>query len=140
MLCRGLFRKVQVLFKKSGHPIFVGPRLKNICNRCILQSVIQVREILFDILQLDKKCSRSLHLTQKQREKSTSEQVLESLKTIHPLPGLILQPRKLSKLLSFLQSLLPLISEPHNRLYPCWQQTGAATGRLSCNTPNLQVK
>ena len=73
VLCQGYFRKVQILFKKSGHPIFVGPRLKKISNRCMLQSVIQVREILFDILQLDKKCRRSLHLTQKQREKSTSE-------------------------------------------------------------------
>ena len=140
MLCPVFFRKVLALFKKSGLPIFVGPILRKICNRFMLQSVTQVREILFDILQLDKKCSRSLHLTQKQREKSTSEQVLESLRAIHPLPGLILQHRRLSKLLSFLQALLPLILEPHNRLYPCWQQTGAATGRLSCNTPNLQVK
>ena len=105
----------------------------------ILYMHSQVREILFDILQLDKKCSRSLHLTQKQREKSTSEQVLESLKPIHPLPGLILQHRKLSRLLSFLQSLLPLISQSHSRIFPCWQQTGAATGRISCNSPNLQV-
>ncbi|KAI6647024.1 DNA polymerase nu-like [Oopsacas minuta] len=97
-----------------------------------------VREILFDWLQLDKKCGKSLYLTQKQRAKSTSEQVLESLKSTHPLPGLILQHRKLSKLLSFLQSLIPFIINPQKRLYPCWQQTGAATGRLSCNSPNLQ--
>jgi DNA polymerase-1 len=47
--------------------------------------------------------------------------------------------RRLSKLMStYIEALPPLISEKTGRIHPTFNQTGAATGRMSATNPNVQ--
>jgi DNA polymerase-1 len=65
--------------------------------------------------------------------------VLTSLAEIHPLPGLILQHRTLTKLKStYADALVDLIHPVTGRIHTSFNQTVAATGRLSSSDPNLQ--
>ncbi len=69
---------------------------------------------------------------------STDEEALEGLASLHPLPALILSFRQLRKFLS--TYLLPMEEgrEADGRLHGQFNQTVAATGRLSSSRPNLQ--
>ena len=70
---------------------------------------------------------------------STSESVLEQLREQHELPGLVLDYRKLAKLMStYIEALPRLVSEKTGRIHPRFHQLGAATGRLSASNPNVQ--
>jgi len=70
---------------------------------------------------------------------STDTDVLKKLSAIHPLPALILEYRELYKLKStYIEGLIPFIEPSTGRIYPKFSQTSTATGRLSCNNPNLQ--
>lgn len=70
---------------------------------------------------------------------STDQDTLVKLAAQHELPGLILAYRELFKLVStYLQPLREWISPKDGRIHPTYDQTGAATGRISCKNPNLQ--
>lgn len=70
---------------------------------------------------------------------STAEDVLQELAENHTLPKLILEHRSLSKLKSTYTDKLPLqVSEKTGRIHTSYNQTVAATGRLSSTNPNLQ--
>ena len=70
---------------------------------------------------------------------STNAEVLESLRGGHPVVDLILEQRELSKLKSTYLDALPLAVDPSTgRVHTSYSQTGAVTGRLSSNNPNLQ--
>ena len=70
---------------------------------------------------------------------STAEDVLQELAADYPLPKLILEHRSISKLKSTYTDKLPLqISEKTGRIHTSYNQTVAATGRLSSTDPNLQ--
>jgi DNA polymerase-1 len=70
---------------------------------------------------------------------STAEDVLEELAQSYELPKLILEYRSVSKLKSTYTDKLPeQINERTGRIHTCYQQTVAATGRLSSSDPNLQ--
>ena len=57
----------------------------------------------------------------------------------YALPKLILEYRGVSKLKSTYTDKLPeQINERTGRIHTCYQQTVAATGRLSSSDPNLQ--
>lgn len=69
---------------------------------------------------------------------STSAEVLEKIKDQHPIVPLILEYRMLTKLTgTYVDGMLPLI-DATGRIHAHFQQTVAATGRLSCTEPNLQ--
>ncbi|MFB6240108.1 MAG: DNA polymerase I, partial [Gemmatimonadota bacterium] len=98
-----------------------------------LRSVPQLRELLFD----------ELGLPVKKRTKtgpSTDESVLTELaEEGHEVPRLILDYRELDKLNSTYVSKLPEMVNPETgRLHTSFNQTRAATGRLSSSDPNLQ--
>ncbi len=98
-----------------------------------IASTQQLCEILFEKLGL-----RVISKTSKGAP-STKESVLEQLATEHPLPGLILDWRKLTKLKStYVDSLGELIHPETGRVHTSFNQTVAATGRLSSSGPNLQ--
>jgi DNA polymerase I len=79
-----------------------------------------------------------LKRTQKGRAPSTDADVLEKLRDRHPIVGALLDHRELSKLKStYLDALPPLVTED-GRIHTTYNQTGAATGRLSSVNPNLQ--
>jgi DNA polymerase-1 len=70
---------------------------------------------------------------------STSAQVLEEIEHLHPIIGKILEYRTVEKLRSTYIETLPLEVNPKTgRIHPNFNQSGTATGRLSCQDPNLQ--
>lgn len=69
---------------------------------------------------------------------STSVDVLEKLREDQPIVGEILDYRKATKLKStYIEGLIALIGDD-GRIHPHFNQTVAATGRISCTEPNLQ--
>jgi DNA polymerase-1 len=98
-----------------------------------INSTQQLGDILFNRLGL--KATRKTATG----KASTSEEVLQELTTEHPLPGLILDWRELVKLKStYVDSLADLIHPVTGRVHTSFNQTIAATGRLSSTNPNLQ--
>jgi len=72
-------------------------------------------------------------------KRSTAVSVLEGLKDQHEAVQLILDYRELSKLKgTYLDPLPKLISRRTGRIHTTFNQTVAATGRLSSTNPNLQ--
>ena len=99
-----------------------------------VSSPAQVGEILFDRLKLDDKAKKT-----KTGQYSTSEDVLEKIRSKHPIIGKILDYRGLKKLLSTYIDALPLlINSKTGKVHTSFNQTVAATGRLSSTNPNLQ--
>ena len=94
----------------------------------------QLAEILFDEIGL-----RVVKKTKTSR--STDASVLETLRdeTEHPVPSLVLEYRELNKLKNTYVDVLPAMVSPRTgRLHASFNQTVAATGRLSSSDPNLQ--
>ena len=70
---------------------------------------------------------------------STAADVLEALAPEYPIVGKVLEYRQLTKLKGTYVDALPALIEPETgRLHTSFNQTGAATGRLSSSNPNLQ--
>lgn len=70
---------------------------------------------------------------------SVDQQVLESLKSEHPIVEQILEYRSLGKLLStYVEALPGQVLPETGRVHTSYNQTVAATGRLSSANPNLQ--
>lgn len=70
---------------------------------------------------------------------STSAEVLDYLRHQYPIAGKILEYRTLEKLRSTYVDCLPAEVNPKTKRIHCtFNQTVAATGRLSCQDPNLQ--
>jgi len=70
---------------------------------------------------------------------STDVEVLAKLAKSHELPAEILSYRSLAKLKSTYVDALPLLINPETgRVHTSYNQTVAATGRLSSSNPNLQ--
>src|SRR5260370_20991187 len=75
----------------------------------------------------------------KGRTISTAADVLETLAAEHEIARKVLDYRQLSKLKGTYVDALPLLIDPvTGRLHTTFNQTGAATGRLSSSNPNLQ--
>ncbi|HMD30493.1 MAG TPA: DNA polymerase I [Candidatus Acidoferrales bacterium] len=99
-----------------------------------INSSQQLAEILFDKLNLP-----APRKSGKTKARSTAADVLEDLAAKHPLPAKILEYREASKLKSTYVDALPRVISPiDGRLHTRLSQTGAATGRLSSSSPNLQ--
>lgn len=96
-----------------------------------IQSSKQLGVVLFEELGLPyKKKTKTGY--------STSAEVLESLAGYHPMIADVLEYRQLTKLKStYVDGLLKVIA-PDGRIHSHFQQTVAATGRLSSVDPNLQ--
>ncbi len=93
-----------------------------------VNSTQQLAQILFDQLNLPQV-----------RKRSTAEDVLDQLKNHHPLPGLVLEYRKLNKLKNTYVDVLPELIHPETkRIHTTFSQSVAATGRLSSSNPNFQ--
>jgi DNA polymerase-1 len=93
----------------------------------------QLREVLFDRLGLPPSKRTATGL-------STDASVLQELAEAgHELPVLLMEYRELSKLESTYIDALPALVNPETgRLHTSYNQTVAATGRLSSSDPNLQ--
>ena len=97
-----------------------------------INSALQLRRVLFDRLQLP-----VLKKTPKGAP-STDASVLAKLEDDHPVVARLLRYREIEKLRStYVDGYLPLVA-PDGRIHAHFNQTGAATGRLSSDHPNLQ--
>jgi len=97
-----------------------------------INSTQQLGTILFDKLKLSgaKKTKTGY---------GTDVKVLTRLAAEHPLPRLILDYRSLAKLLStYVEALPRLVNPGTGRIHTSFNQSVAATGRLSSSDPNLQ--
>lgn len=94
----------------------------------------QVGEVLFERIKIVEKAKKT-----KSGQYSTSEEVLEGLRSKHPIVEKILEHRGLKKLLSTYVDALPaLINPATGKIHTSFNQTVTATGRLSSSNPNLQ--
>ena len=99
-----------------------------------INSSQQLGRILFEKLKLPVQKK-----TKKKTGYSTDVNVLTALADQHELPALILQHRTLAKLKStYTDALIGLINPQTGRIHTSYNQTVAATGRLSSSDPNLQ--
>lgn len=97
-------------------------------------SPMQVGEILFDKLKLDSKAKKT-----KTGQYSTAEDILQKLRSKHPIAEKILEFRGLKKLLStYIDALPEMVNPKTGKIHTSYNQTVAATGRLSSTNPNLQ--
>jgi DNA polymerase-1 len=99
----------------------------------LINSPQQLGRILFE----------KLHLTPQKKTKgkalSTDVEVLQTLAALHPLPAKILEYRTMGKIKSTnVEALLKLVNPATGRIHTTFQQSVAATGRLSSRDPNLQ--
>lgn len=96
-----------------------------------IDSPKQLGEVLFDKLGLP---------TQKKTKTgySTDASVLAALAPLHPIADKIVAYRELTKLTSTYIDALPRLLAEDGRLHTTFNQTVAATGRLSSSSPNLQ--
>ncbi|TLM79428.1 MAG: DNA polymerase I, partial [Actinobacteria bacterium] len=96
-----------------------------------IDSPKQLGEVLFDRLGLPKG----------KRTKtgwSTDASVLGELRETYPIAGKVLDYRELTKLKSTYIDALPRLVAEDGRVHTTFNQTVAATGRLSSSNPNLQ--
>jgi len=99
-----------------------------------INSSQQLGYILFEKLNLP-----TQKKTKKKTGYSTDVEVLTTLAHSHELPALVLRHRTLAKLKStYADALLELIHPQTGRIHTSFNQTVAATGRLSSSDPNLQ--
>ena len=107
------------IYKEAGHEVN-------------LNSPKQLSDLLYKKLKLP------LPARQK-TEYSTGAEVLEKLALEHKIVEKILKHRTLGKLLStYVEALPKQINPQTGRIHPTFNQSVAATGRLSCQDPNLQ--
>ena len=99
-----------------------------------INSPVQLGKILFEELNLPAPVKYG-----KGKTISTAADVLEGLAAEHEIARKVLEYRQLSKLKgTYIDALPDLIDPKTGRVHTTFNQTGAATGRLSSSNPNLQ--
>jgi DNA polymerase-1 len=98
-----------------------------------INSPAQLGEILFEKLALKGKVRKTGG-----GAPSTAAPELEKLREEHPIVDLILEYRELQKLKTTYIEPFPHLVGPDKRIRTTYNQTGAATGRLASQDPNLQ--
>lgn len=99
-----------------------------------INSSRQVGTVLFEHLRLEEKVKKT-----KTGLYSTGEDVLEKLRSKHPIVGKLLDYRRVKKLLSTYIDALPERVDPATgKIHTSFNQTVTSTGRLSSSNPNLQ--
>lgn len=94
----------------------------------------QLGEVLFDHLKIDPQAKKT-----RSKQYSTSEEVLSKLEGKHPIVSKVLEYRGLRKLLNtYVETLPGLVHPKTGKIHTSFNQTVAATGRLSSINPNLQ--
>ncbi len=96
-----------------------------------INSTKQLAEVLFEKLKLPT-------LKKTKTGYSTDVSVLEKLSESHEVPKLLLEFREKTKLKSTYVDALPALADQEGLIHTSFNQTVAATGRLSSSDPNLQ--
>ncbi|HJW84187.1 MAG TPA: DNA polymerase I, partial [Anaerolineae bacterium] len=100
-----------------------------------MNSPAQLADALFGKLQLKAPGGRKTTTG----KVSVAADVLESMRGMHPVVELILEQRQLSKIKgTYLDALPELVNPKTGRVHTSFNQTGAVTGRVASQDPNLQ--
>ena len=97
-----------------------------------INSPKQLGEVLFEKLKLP--------MAKKNKTGySTGVEILEKLKTTHPIIEKLLEYRQIGRLNStYVEGLVPYINNKTHKIHSSFHQTVTATGRISSTDPNLQ--
>ncbi len=127
--------KLQKLSKKLHEKVNVLEKeIYELCGEEFnVASPKQLGVILYDKLNLGSKIKKT-----STGQKSTNASELEKIKDEHPVVEKIILYRELTKLLSTYIDLLPQFVKDDGKIHAHFVQTGAGTGRFSCEDPNLQ--
>ncbi len=98
-----------------------------------INSTQQLSVILFEKLQL-----KHPDIKKTKTGVSTAASELEKLRGMHPIIELIFEYRELTKLLGTYIDAIPRLVDKNQRVHTSFNQTIAATGRLSSTEPGLQ--
>ena len=99
----------------------------------LISSPKQLGEILYDHMGLGTKIKKTAS-----GGRSTNAEMLESIKDEHQIIGKIINFREVSKVFNTYIEPLHNFILPDGRVHPRFLQAGAATGRFSCENPNMQ--
>lgn len=118
---RDLAKLTKAIYKQAGRDFNIN-------------SIQQLRSVLFTDLGLS-----TQGISKTKTGFSTGAEELVKLRDLHPIVPLILDYRELAKLSStYIKALPKLVDQATSRLHTSYNQTIAATGRLSSINPNLQ--
>ena len=126
----------------SDYGIQIGKQIvdmeKSICRLAgrefNVNSNKQLGEVLFDVLKICEKPKKT-----KTGQYATDEQTLAMIAPDHEIVRLLLEYRTLTKLKSTYVDTLPHAIWPKTgRIHTTFNQTGASTGRLNSQNPNVQ--
>jgi len=111
-------KTAQSIYEQAGHEFNIG-------------SPKQLGDVLFEEMEIagPKKTKTGY---------ATGAEVLQLLAPSHPICSDVMSYRELTKLKSTYADALPKMIGPDGRIHTSYNQTVAATGRLSSNEPNLQ--
>lgn len=143
---------ISVLLKMERQGIFVDSEKLSTLSRFIKQQIDHLTEDIYllagEPFNLNSPKQLSVILFEKlgipapkktATGLSTNAEVLESLKDKHPIAAKLLEYRTLEKLRSTYVDILPTQIDPKTgRIHCTFNQSVTATGRLSCQDPNLQ--
>lgn len=119
-------------FKLNSNPVVIAYKEKNKLNEVNFNSTKQLSDILFKEMGLEQ-----IKLTKKGAP-STSSDVLEILSSKSDFVKELLEYRRLTKLYTaFLDGMDEYVMSD-GKIHPRFNITGTKTGRLSCESPNLQ--
>ena len=111
----------QKVYEAAGHPFNIN-------------SPQQLGKVLFEEMNLPSPVKYG-----KGKMISTAADILEGLANAYPVAKYVLDYRQLTKLKGTYIDALPQLMRPNTgRVHTTFNQTGAATGRLSSSNPNLQ--
>ncbi|MBI2637654.1 MAG: DNA polymerase I, partial [Candidatus Sungbacteria bacterium] len=116
-------RLTQAIYKDAGQEFNIN-------------SPQQLADVLFEKLKVGE-LGKKIRKTEGGKL-STDQEQLTDMKDSHPIIPNILEYREVSKLKTTYTDSLPRLIARDGRIHTTYDQTGAATGRLSSRDPNLQ--
>lgn len=144
----------QVLYKIEREGIFLDSNIIKDLDRKVIQDLATIEEKIATLVgketinlnsprQVEDLLFYKLKLPPQKKTAtggySTDHEVLQKLAKIHPIPGLIIKYRELSKLKNtYIDALPTYINSNTKRIHTTFSQVMTATGRLSSSNPNLQ--
>lgn len=145
---------VGVLVRMEGHGVKVNCELLAQMSNKLTKNIEQVTDRIYEIAdeefninsskQLSAVLFEKLNLpgakkTRKAGHYATGVEVLKDLAETHEIARLVLDYREMAKLKNtYLDALPKLVNSKTGRIHTSYNQTVAATGRLSSSNPNLQ--
>ncbi|MCC5941862.1 MAG: DNA polymerase I, partial [Balneolaceae bacterium] len=147
------FPLIDVLAEMELAGVYIDKKMLGQFSKELTENLIALEEQIFEITEeefnlnspqqlghiLFEKMKLPAGKKTKTGQYSTSEDVLSKLAGEYEVPSLILDYRSLSKLRSTYVDALPKLINPETgRIHTDYNQTVAATGRLSSSNPNLQ--